>query len=127
MPGDRLGPGRQVAAPSTDSPCTSRASAIGRSSGRALPATTGTSGRPASSSTLSAFAVTLPRSTLPLTVVTPVRSRPGWPQANTMASASSMPGSQSSRTGAPALAKGPFGQYLPPAAKIVATHRLVFP
>ena len=90
--------GGRLAAPSPDSPCTSRASATGRSSGCALPGTTGTSGQPARSSTLSALPVTLPRSTFPLTVVTPARSRPGWPQPNTMASASSIPGSQSRMT-----------------------------
>src|SRR5215472_12974390 len=113
---------RSVASASTGRPCaggrrawprppwpwTSRASTWGRSNGAALPAASGTSGRPAKSSTLSAFAVVWARPTLPATVVTPRTSRPGWPQANASASASSMPGSQSIRTfrGEPAAGCG---------------------
>ena len=52
-------------------------------------------GRPMNSHTRSAFAVVMARPTLPATVVMPTRSMPGWPCANAIASASSIPGSQS--------------------------------
>jgi len=45
--------------------------------------------------TASAFAVVWARPTLPATVVMPSRSMPGCPCANAIASASSIPGSQS--------------------------------
>ncbi len=74
---DRARGGGSRAWPSPDSPCTSRASLWGRSSGTGLPAATGTSWQSANSSTLSALAVVSARPTFPATVVTPHRSRPG--------------------------------------------------
>src|SRR5215813_1658456 len=97
-----------VALPRPDSPCTWRASLNGRSSGAGLPAATGSSGWPRNSSTASALAVVRSRPTFPATVVTPARSRPGCPQPNAIAKASSMPGSQSrmTRRGAPSGGSG---------------------
>src|SRR6516225_4270759 len=92
-----------LASPRPDSPCTSRASEKGRSSGAGLPAATATSGWPRNSRTASALAVVRSRPTFPATVVTPASSIPGYPQAKAIANASSMPGSQSrmTRRGAP--------------------------
>jgi hypothetical protein len=50
---------------------------------------------PATRATASAFRVTLSRVWLPTTVVTPTNSISGLPQASSMATASSCPGSQS--------------------------------
>src|SRR6516165_1246987 len=97
-----------LAAPRPDSPCTSRASWNGRSSGAGLPAATGTPGRPRNSSTASALAVVRSRPTLPATVVTPHSSRPGCPQAKAIANASSMPGSQSRMTFLGTVPAGPL-------------------
>src|ERR1039458_1753636 len=57
--------GGRRAAPSPDSPWTWRASKTERSSGTGLPATTGTSGQPTKSRTLSALAVVVAKSPLP--------------------------------------------------------------
>ena len=91
--------GGSTAPPSPDSPCTCRASNAGRSSGPALPAVTVTSPAPMNAHTASAFAVVLASPALPATVVMPSRSMPGCPCANTIASASSIPGSQSRMIG----------------------------
>src|SRR5580704_7657594 len=91
------GAGR-TAPPRPDSPCTCPASSAGRSSGAGHPAVTGTPGAPANDATASAFAVVFASPTLPATVVIPVNSIPGCPMANAIASASSMPGSQSRMT-----------------------------
>ena len=87
--------GGKTAPPSPESPCTCRASSAGRSSGPAQPAVTGVLAAPMYSHTASAFAVVLARPTLPATVVMPTRSMPGCPCAKAIASASSIPGSQS--------------------------------
>ena len=91
--------GGNTAPPSPDSPCTCRASSAGRSSGPAQPGVTGVPAAPMYSHTASAFAVVLARLTLPATVVMPSRSMPGCPCANAIASASSIPGSQSRMIG----------------------------
>src|SRR4029077_497027 len=75
--------------------CTCRASSAGRSSGPAQPGVTGVPAAPVNSHTASAFAVVLSSPTLPATVVMPISSMPGCPCANAIASASSIPGSQS--------------------------------
>ena len=59
------------------------------------PAVTGTEPRPTNDATARAFAVVLASSTLPATVVRPASSISGDPAAKAIASASSMPGSQS--------------------------------
>src|SRR5215472_833713 len=87
--------GGRTAPPSPESPCTCRASTAGRSSGPAQPGVTGVPAAPMNSHTASAFAVVLASPTLPATVVMPVSSMPGCPCANAIASASSIPGSQS--------------------------------
>ena len=87
--------GGRTAPPSPESPCTCRASSAGRSSGPAQPAVTGVPAAPVNSHTASAFAVVLSSPTLPATVVMPISSIPGCPCANAIASASSIPGSQS--------------------------------
>ena len=73
-----------------------------RARGRAAasaPAATGTSPRPASSSTRSAFAVVFSSVWLPATVVTPTSSSSGEASASSSAIASSWPGSQSRMIG----------------------------
>src|SRR5205807_6528344 len=87
--------GGRTAPPSPESPCTCRASSAGRSSGPGQPAVTGVPAAPTNSHTASAFAVVLASPTLPATVVMPTSSMPGCPCANAIASASSIPGSQS--------------------------------
>ncbi len=84
-----------MAPPSPESPCTSRASIVGRTSGPSQPAVTGVPAAPMNSHTASAFAVVFASPTLPATVVMPTSSRPGCPWAKAIASASSIPGSQS--------------------------------
>ena len=75
-----------------------RRAARARAAGR-RPAATGTSPRPASSSTRSAFAVVFSSVWLPATVVTPSSSTSGLASASRSAIASSWPGSQSRRIG----------------------------
>src|SRR5690349_20623105 len=87
--------GGRTAPPRPESPCTCRASSAGRSSGPAQPAVTGVPAAPTNSDTASALAVVLASPTLPATVVMPTSSMPGCPCANAIASASSIPGSQS--------------------------------
>src|ERR1700678_4202748 len=91
---DRLGAG-STAPPRPLSPCTCPACRAGRSSGVPHPAVTGTEPRPTNDATASALAVVFASSTLPATVVRPASSISGDPAANAIASASSMPGSQS--------------------------------
>ena len=123
------GAGR-TAPPRPDSPCTCPASSAGRSSGAGHPAVTGTPGAPANDATASAFAVVFASPTLPATVVIPVNSIPGCPMANAIASASSMPGSQSRMTpgahGADSLSTDngrgrPPAMHQPPIPQIEAT------
>src|SRR3954447_13218460 len=73
----------------TSSPC----------SGPAAPAAIGTPSRPASAATRRAFSVASSSVQLPATVVTPSRSIASLPAASSSATASSWPGSQSSRIG----------------------------
>src|SRR6476646_2109222 len=73
--------GGRTAPPRPESPCTCRASSAGRSSGPAQPGVTGVPAAPVNSHTAS--------------VVMPASSMPGCPCANAIASASSIPGSQS--------------------------------
>ena len=91
--GGRSGPSRPV------SPCTCAATSRARTSGSAAPSATGTSPRPQSSSTRSAFAVVLSSVWLPETVVTPTSSSSGDATASISAKASSCPGSQSMTIG----------------------------
>ena len=84
-----------TAPPRPVSPCTCPACSAGRSSGVPHPAVTGTEPRPTNDATARAFAVVLASSTLPATVVRPASSISGDPAAKAIASASSMPGSQS--------------------------------
>ena len=87
--------GGSSAPPRPVSPWTCRASIGGRSSGAGLPGVTGTPSAPTNSLTRWALEVVRSRPTLPATVVMPRRSISGLPTAKAMASASSMPGSQS--------------------------------
>ena len=84
---------------SPDSPWTYSAITSSRVSGAAAPTATGTSGRPASSSTISAFLVVFSSVVFPATVVTPRMSSSGLATASKSAMASSCPGSQSMMTG----------------------------
>src|ERR1700761_1988706 len=92
--GDAAGGGR-TAPPRPESPCTSRASSAGRSSGPGQPAVPGVEPAPMNSHTASAFTVVLASPTLPATEVMPTSSMSGCPWAKAIASASSIPGSQS--------------------------------
>ena len=69
-------------------------------SGRAAPAATGTSSRPASASTRRALRVVVSSGRLPATVVSASSSTSGLASASRMAIASSTPGSQSMTSGA---------------------------
>ncbi len=96
--GDRAGSGSST--PSMPVlPCTCSAVTSGRTMGRAQPAKTGTSSRPASSHIFRAFFVVRSRGTLPATVVMPSTSSSRDARANRMAMASSWPGSVSMMIG----------------------------
>ena len=83
----------------TSSPC----------SGPAAPAAIGTPSRPASAATRRAFSVARSSEQFPATVVTASRSIASLPAASSIATASSWPGSQSSRIGV-AIAAEPYGR-----------------
>ena len=83
-----------------------RRSRAGRTSGAAAPAATGTSVRSSSASIRSVLRVVSRSPTLPPTVVIPRTSSSGRASARVIASASSWPGSQSSRTGMRAATAG---------------------
>ena len=80
-------------------PCTCRASTGSSSSGRAAPTPTGTSPRPAVSSTTRVLRTTSASGALPPTQVTARRSSPGCSAARRRAQASSTPVSTSRTTG----------------------------
>ena len=88
------------APPSPSVPWTTAASRQrGTTSGRAAPAATGTSSRPASASTRRALRVVVSSGWLPATVVSASNSTSGLASASRMAIASSTPGSQSMTSG----------------------------
>ena len=96
--GGRLGGGSS--APSRPvSPWMSTATCSSRMRGRSAPTATGTSARPAQSSTRMAFAVVLASVWLPATVVTPRSCTSSLASARSSAAASSWPGSQSMMIG----------------------------
>ena len=113
----RPGAGR-TAPPRPESPCTCPASSAGRSSGTGDPGVTGTFFAPTNDATARAFAVVLGSPTLPATVVMPTRSISGEAVANAIASASSMPGSQSRMMGVLTNQKVPNGSMFHASASI---------
>ena len=105
------------------SPWTYSATNGSRTNGRAAPAATGTSVRPANSSSFSALTVVFSSVWLPWTVVTPTSSTSGLASASRSAIASSWPGSQSRRIFMPAVSRLPRRRWAARAARRAARRR----